>query len=91
MDNAFFFFFNTSKQPLSSITEALIELGSPQEWNFFFFFFLFLFRATPLACGSSQVRGPIGATAAGLYHSPSNMGSEPHPQPTPQLRATPDP
>ena len=28
---------------------------------------------------------PIGATAAGLHHSHSNMGSEPHLQPTPQL------
>ena len=35
-----------------------------------------LFRATPVAYGSSQARGPTGAAAAGLHHSHSNMGSE---------------
>ena len=49
-----------------------------------------LFRATPAAYGSSQARDQIGATAASLHHSHSNMGSEPHLQPTPQLMATPD-
>ena len=34
---------------------------------FFFFFFFLLFRATCAACGSSQARGQIGATAAGLH------------------------
>ena len=38
----------------------------------------FLLRATPEAYGSSQARGPVGATAAGLYHSHSNVGSKPH-------------
>ena len=38
-------------------------------WHFFFafsflFFFFSLFRAAPMAYGDSQVRGPIGATAA---------------------------
>ena len=47
-----------------------------------------LFRA---ALGSSQARGRIGATAAGLHHSHSNMGSELHLGPTPQLMATLDP
>ena len=37
-----------------------------------------LFRATPSAYGSSQVRGQIGAAAAGLHHSHSNAESEPH-------------
>ena len=32
-------------------------------------FFFLLFRATPAAHGSSQARGQIGATAAGLCHS----------------------
>ena len=32
-----------------------------------------------------------GATAAGLRHSHSKAGSEPHLQATPQLIATPDP
>ena len=31
-----------------------------------------------MACGGSQVRGPIGATAAGLYHSHSNARSLTH-------------
>ena len=43
----------------------------------FFLFFLCLFRATPMAHGSSQARGPIGATAAGLHHSHSNARSKP--------------
>ena len=44
---------------------------------FFFFFWLFffwLFRATPVACGSSQARGQIKAAAAGLHHSHSKAG-----------------
>ena len=40
-----------------------------------------------MAYGSSQARGLIGATAAGLGHSHSNAGSEPHFRPTPQLTA----
>ena len=44
-------------------------------------------RAAPVAYGSSQPRGLIGAAAAGLCHSHSHsiMGSEPHLQPTPRL------
>ena len=38
-------------------------------------FFIFIFRATPLANGTSQARGLIGATAANLCHSHSNRGS----------------
>ena len=56
------------------------------------FFCLFaISRATPVAYGGSQARGLIGAVAAGLHQSHSNVGSEPHLQPTPQLTATPDP
>ena len=59
------------------------------------FSFLFFggggFRATPVAYGGSQARGRIRATAASLHHSHSNVGSEPHLQPTPQLSATLDP
>ena len=52
-------------------------------------FFLFcLFRATPLAYGSSQARGPIWAVAASLHHSHSYTRSEPCLWPTPQLKAT---
>ena len=50
-----------------------------------------LFRATSMACGGSQARGLIRAAAAGLHHSHSNEGSEPHLQPTPKLTATLDP
>ena len=39
-----------------------------------FGFVLLLFRATPMAYGSSQTRGRIGATAASLHHSHSNGG-----------------
>ena len=62
---------------------------------FFFFSFSFSFfvfyRAALAAYGGSQARGRIGATAAGLHHSHSNMGSEPRLRPTPQLTAMPDP
>ena len=40
-------------------------------------FFLFLFRAVLAAYESSQARGRIKAIAAGLYHSPRKVGSEP--------------
>ena len=50
-----------------------------------------VFRATPVAHGSSQARGPIGAAAAGLYHNHSNLGSELRLQPTPQLTTMLDP
>ena len=46
------------------------------------FFVFCLFRATPKAYGGPQARGLIGAVAAGLHHSHSNTGSEPHLQPT---------
>ena len=46
--------------------------------------------AAPMAYGGSQARGRIGAVAAGLHQSHSNMGSEPYLRPTPQLMATPD-
>ena len=60
------------------------ELG----WNFFFLWVFFCFvlvffglfaisRGTLSAYGSSQARVLTGAVAAGLYHSHSNMGSEP--------------
>ena len=56
------------------------------------FFCLFAISwAAPAAYGGSQARGRIRATAAGLRHSHSNTGSEPHLHPTPQLTAMPDP
>ena len=55
------------------------------------YFCLFAFSwATPMAYGGSQARGPIGAVAAGLRQSHSNMGSELCLQSTPQLTTTPD-
>ena len=42
--------------------------------------------AAPVAYGRSQARCQIKAAVAGLYHSHSNVGSEPHLWPTPQLR-----
>ena len=50
-----------------------------------------IFMDTPMAYGGTQARGQIGAVAAGLYHSHSNVGSEPHLRTIPQLTATPDP
>ena len=48
------------------------------------------FRAIPEAYGGSQARGWMGAVDAGLYHSHSNEGSQPHLRPKPQLMVTPD-
>ena len=46
---------------------------------------LFVFsRATPMAYGGPQDRGPVRAGAVSLYHSHSNVGSKPHLRPTPQ-------
>ena len=44
-----------------------------------------------MAYGGSQARGLIGAVAAGLRQSHSNVGSEPDLRPTPQLTAMPGP
>ena len=57
----------------------------------FIYSFILLFRATPAAYGESQARGQIGAIAASLCHSHSNVGSESRLRPTPQLMATLDP
>ena len=59
---------------------------------FCLFVCLFVFsRAAPSASGGSQAWGWIGAVAAGLCQSHSNMGSEPSPQLTPQLTAMLEP
>ena len=44
-----------------------------------------------MAYGVSQARGLIGAAAAGLHHSHSNVRSKPCLRATPQLTAMPDP
>ena len=54
-------------------------------------FFFELFRGEPLAYGSSQARGQIGALAVSLHHSHSNVGSEPCLGLTPQLMVMPNP
>ena len=52
----------------------------------------FFFQAAPMAYRGSQARGLIGAEAAGLSHSPSNVGSEPCLRPIPpQLMTMKDP
>ena len=81
---------------LSFINQNIKEIyRSVTHWHsshhFFLFFIFLLFRAAPMAYGSSQARVELGATAAGLHHSHSSEGSEPHLQPTPQLSSTPDP
>ena len=50
-----------------------------------------LFMAAPVAYGGSQARGQMRAAAARLHHSHSNVGSELCLQPTPHLKAMPDP
>ena len=52
---------------------------------------LFVFLAMPAACGNSQARDWTEAVATDLCHSHSNIGSEPHLLPIPQLTATLDP
>ena len=47
------------------------------------------FRAIPVAYGSSQARGRVRATDAGLCHSHSNTGSQLHLWPVPQLMGSP--
>ena len=56
-----------------------------------YLFIYCLFTDTPLAYGSSQAKGPIGAVAAGLHHNHSNAGSKPCQWPTLQLTVTLDP
>ena len=58
---------------------------------FIHLFIYLLFRVALVAYGGSQARGPIGATAASIHHSHSNIRSEPRLQRTPQLTATLNP
>ena len=55
------------------------------------YYLFFPFMAVLEAYGSSQARGQIGTTIAGLYHSHGNTGSKLHLQPTQQLVAMLDP
>ena len=65
---------------------------------FIYYLFVFLSFLVPYfssaisaAYGGSQAKGSIGAIAASLHQSHSNLGCKPHLQPTPQLTATLDP
>ena len=80
------------------LTTMTIQNGDPTKifttkiQYFLFFCFLFIyFRAAPVAYGSSQARGVIGAAAAGLRQSHSNARSQLCLRPTPQLTAMLDP
>ena len=59
----------------SRIHFCCATMGTPNLCLFFFFVFS---RATLAAYGGFQVRGLIGAIAAGLCQSHSNVGSESH-------------
>ena len=61
--------------PLLLITLCQIKCWLHRDITFLLF--SLLFRAAPRAYGSSQARGQIGIRAASLYHSHSNVGSEP--------------
>ena len=66
-------------------------MGTPPSLILFLLSFLPFVEPLPTAYGGSQARGPVRAVAAGLCQSLSNVGSEPRMQPTPQLKAMPDP
>ena len=68
----------------SQVYSKVIQLYTYMYKTFFFGLFV-------PAYGGSQARGPVGAVAAGLHHSHSNVGSEPRLRPTPQLMAMLDP
>ena len=59
--------------------------------NHIYIYDFFFFWTALTAYVNSQARDRMGATAAGLCHSYSNVGSEPCLQPTLQLTAMPDP
>ena len=69
----------TAKVLRAADTERELEVKC--FWSLFVCLFCVL-RASPVAYGSSQDKGPIGASAPSLYHSHSNSGSKPHLRPT---------
>ena len=74
-----------SRHPSQGPWEGRISL------NIILFFFFFLFRATSVAYGRSQARGPITAAVAGLHHSHRITRSKPRLWPTPKLMAMLEP
>ena len=83
--------FGTPVQKLSFEISKKSKKCENTEISCYFILLIYFFRTTPVAYGSSQVRGRVGAVAASLHHSHSNTGSNMHLQPTPQLMAMPDP
>ena len=82
MEGAFHAVQENGRENLLFFLSVLILIRSVQVFLFLFFFFLFCLK-TPMAYGSSQVTGRIGAIAAGLCHSPtawdlSHVGSLQH-------------
>ena len=75
---------------MDSLNQAgLLNVGI---FHYFNFFCLFAFsRADPAAYGGSQARGLMGAVAAGLRQSHSNVGSKLRLRPIPQFTAMLDP
>jgi len=70
--------------PLEATRADVLTRVRPSPWgqcpvafSLSFLFFFCLFGAAPEACGGSQARGQIGATAADLRHSHTLLGSEP--------------
>ena len=86
--------------PLPKYTETNMQFKKWEKkktmkiWRRFLYYmliFFFLCRVAPVAYGSSQAKGRIGAVTAGLPHSHDDTGSEPHLQPSPPLVAASDP
>ena len=68
------------------IQSSIFDIVFYQQWeHWIFFFFFFLFRASPMAYGGSQAKGLIRAIAASIRQSHSNVRSEPHLWPIPDL------
>ena len=74
-------FFTVGKNPYDMKSTFIVIL----------FVCFLLLKTAPAVYGGSQARGLIGAIAASLHHSHSNVGSEPHLRPTPQLMTMLDP
>ena len=88
--------FNPWPRKFHMLQEQPKEKKKDKGWKKTFYFYLllfcfFLFRATSAAYGSSLPRGPMGATAAGLFHSHSNLAYELHLRPTLQFMSILDP
>ena len=69
---------NQMKDTVGRETFFIILVRNKYSIRFFFCVCVCVFsRAAPMAYRGSQARGPVGAGAAGLHHSHSNVGSEP--------------